>query len=131
MHYLKTTLIIILVILVLGAYFIFSILAWAEYITLFLLSIFVGIIFYGFFKNWSLKMYLWLLTPIFLQGIIFFNLIPSQNCKLPGSDTWSVKCECSGIEISEPIMGGSQCIGKVHSCMQWTGNEWVDYVGYI
>ena len=131
MNYLKNTLIIILDIVALGAYFIFSSLAWADYISLFLLFIFVGIIFYGFFKKWSLKMYLWLLTPILFQGIIFFNLIPSDNCKLPGRDTWSVKCECSGIEISEPIMGSSQCIGKVHSCKQWTGDEWVEYMGYI
>ena len=118
---------IIFVLLIIFIFFVFCFFAQVEYITPFLIFIFIGIIFYCFFKNWNLKRCLWVLLPVTLQGILFFNLIPSHDCKNAGSDVWTVKCECEGIEIKEPIFGASRCIGKIYNCKQRTPNGWVDY----
>ena len=127
MYYLKTSVIIILTILAIMAYYTLAFFAWAEYISLLLLLFFISIIIYALVKNWNRKRYLLLLIPIFLQLVIFFDALPSQKCDFPGSDTWSIKCDCKGIEVSEPIFGSSRCIGKVHNCKQKTLTGWKDY----
>jgi uncharacterized protein YqgC (DUF456 family) len=118
---------IIFVLLMIFIFFIFCLFAQATYITPFLILIFMGVIFYCFFKSWNLKKCLWLLLPVTLQCILFFNLIPSHQCKNAGADTWTVKCKCKGIEIRKPFFGASNCIGDIYGCKQRTPKGWEDY----
>ena len=127
MYYLKIILIILLVLLSVSSYLFFSMFIWIDYITLFSLSIFTVIIFYGFYKSWTLRKYFLLLIPLILESIFVFDIIPSEQCDIGGGDVWSVQCECKGIEVKDIFFGSSRCIGKTHSCKRRTPSGWEDY----
>ena len=113
--------------LAISSYLFFSMFIWIDYITLFSLFIFIGIIFYGIYNGWTLKKYFLLLVPLILESIFVFDFIHSEQCDIGGGDVWSVQCECEGIEIKDRFFGSSKCIGKVHSCKQRTLSGWKDY----